>query len=93
MSARGLLTLALALALALALTLSLSLSLTLTLTLTLTRGWADGAALEPYAHYRPVRAAIAGGHLGQTYALDTRDLFTQLAWCHDHPRANPSLEP
>jgi len=54
-------------------------------------GWADGAALEPYAHYRPVRAAIAGSHVGQTYALDTQDLFTQLAWCRDNPRAAAAM--
>lgn len=49
-------------------------------------GWADGHVLEPYTHYRPVRASISGDHVGQRYLLDQQDLLTQLQWC----RANPA---
>lgn len=49
-------------------------------------GWADGAVLEPYTHYRPVRATISGDHVGQRYLLDQHDLLAQLEWC----RANPA---
>jgi len=50
-------------------------------------GWADGAVLQPYEHYRPVRVQVEG-KLSERFRVtfDPDDVLREVQWIRRHPR-------
>mmetsp|Transcript_64331 Transcript_64331/g.106923 ORF Transcript_64331/g.106923 Transcript_64331/m.106923 type:complete len:343 (-) Transcript_64331:96-1124(-) len=48
-------------------------------------GWADGAVLQPFVHYRPVNATTDGDWRRATFLFDPDDLFAEVQWCRENP--------